>query len=122
MACIVIADDDVDIAEFISYSFQAAGHSVHTALDGASALALVRRHLPDLTVLDHMMPGLTGLQVAEAMRAGPLTAHTPILLITGSEVGEQAALVDRVVHKPLRPRQLAAIMTDMLAHATSGDR
>ena len=118
MARIVIADDDVDIAEFIAYSFQAAGHRVHTALDGACALALVRRHLPDLVVVDHMMPALTGLKVASALRADPLTADLPILMITGSEVIEQAALVDRLVHKPLRPRQLATIMTDMLTTTT----
>lgn len=73
MACIVIADDDVDVAAFISYSLEVAGHKVHTALDGVGALELVRRELPDLVVLDNGMPGMTGLEVVAALRAEPST-------------------------------------------------
>lgn len=123
MACIVIADDDVDVAAFITYSFEAAGHRVHTALDGAGALDLVRRHEPDLVVLDHSMPGMTGLEVAAALRADAGTAHLPILMITGSQLaGEEIGMVDRLVSKPLRPRQLAGIMADMLAQDAVGGR
>jgi CheY-like chemotaxis protein len=118
MATIVIADDDVDVAAFIAYSLEVAGHSVHTALDGTAALELVRRLLPDLVVLDHGMPGLTGLEVATALRADPATAGVLILMISGSDVDAgQAAVVDRLVRKPLRPRQLATLMTDMLVRA-----
>jgi len=123
MACIVIADDDVDVAAFITYSFEAAGHRVHTALDGPGALELVRRHGPDLVVLDHSMPGMTGLEVAAALRADASTAHLPILMITGSQIGElELATVDRCVSKPLRPRQLATIMADMLVPGAVGGR
>ncbi|HEX8343603.1 MAG TPA: response regulator [Actinoplanes sp.] len=115
MACIVIADDDVDVADFISYSFEAAGHKVHTALDGVSALGLARRYLPDLVVLDNGMPGLTGLEVVAALRGDAGTAHLPILMITASDLGDEAANVDMLVRKPLRPRQLTTLMADMLA-------
>ena len=118
MATIVIADDDVDVAAFIAYSLEVAGHSVHTALDGTAALDLARRLLPDLVVLDHGMPGMTGLEVAGALRADAATAHLLILMISGSDLdAEQAAVVDRLVRKPLRPRQLATLMTDMLVRA-----
>ena len=121
MACIVIADDDVDVAAFITYSFEAAGHRVYTALDGEGALDLVRRYEPDLVVLDHSMPGITGLEVAAALRQDPGTAHLPILMITGSRLsGDALAAVDRLVSKPLRPRELATIMADMLARDPSG--
>ena len=123
MACIVIADDDVDVAAFITYSFEAAGHRVYTALNGAGALDLVHRYEPDLVVLDHSMPGMTGLEVAAALRADPATAHLPILMITGSQLhGEEIATVDRLVSKPLRPRQLATIMADMLVQDAVGGR
>ena len=123
MACIVIADDDVDVAAFIGYSLEVAGHKVHTALDGVGALELARRELPDLVVLDHGMPGMTGLEVATALRADPRTAHLLILMISGSDLGPAAAVVDRVVRKPLRPRQLTTLMADMLAPAEpSGHR
>ena len=123
MACIVIADDDVDVAAFITYSFEAAGHRVYPALDGAGALDLVRRYEPDLVVLDHSMPGMTGLEVAATLRADPGTAHLPILMITGSQLGgAELGMIDRVVSKPLRPRQLATIMADMLAQDAVGGR
>lgn len=114
MACIVIADDDVDVAAFISYSFEVAGHRVYTALNGVAALDLIHRELPDLVVLDHGMPGMTGLEVAGAVRADPATAGLLILMISGSDLGPEAAIVDRLVKKPLRPRQLATLMADML--------
>jgi CheY-like chemotaxis protein len=122
MACIVVADDDTEIADFITYSFQTAGHTVYTVLDGVQALDLIRTHLPDLVVLDQLMPGLTGLQVAATLRADARTAQLPILMITASRMSEPNPLVDRLVTKPLRPRQLATIMTDMLARPTHDSR
>lgn len=115
MACIVIADDEVDVAAFIGYSLEVAGHEVHIALDGAGALELARRELPDLVILDHRMPGMTGLDVARTLRDDTGTAHLRILMISGSNLGPEAEIVDRIVSKPLRPRQLAALMADMLA-------
>lgn len=115
MACIVIADDDMELASFITYSFEAAGHDVRATLDGATALELIRKHRPDLVVLDNQMPGMTGLEVAAALRADPDTAGLPILMITACDVGDGVRLVDRLVPKPLRARQLAAVMTEMLA-------
>ncbi len=114
MAVIVVADDDAEIADFIRYSFEVAGHTVHTALDGVTALQLVHAHHPDLVVLDQSMPGLTGLQVAAALRARDDTAHVSVLMISGSEPDGVTGLVDRLVAKPLRPRELAGVMRELL--------
>jgi CheY-like chemotaxis protein len=114
MARIVVADDDVDVAAFITYSLEVAGHQVHTALDGVGALNLARRELPDLVVLDNGMPGMTGLEVVAALRAEPSTADLLILMISGNEFGAEASTVDRLVLKPLRPRELATLMAEML--------
>ena len=113
---IVVADDDIDIADLYAYSLEVAGHTVHTAVDGVSALQLVRQFLPDLVVLDQNMPGLTGLEVAAALRSDSRTADLPILMVTANGPKNAAALVDRLLTKPLAPRQLLGTMRDMLPH------
>jgi DNA-binding response OmpR family regulator len=122
MAVIVVADDDAEIADFIRYSFEVAGHTVHTALDGVAALRLVRAHRPDLVVLDESMPGLTGLQVAAELRARDDTADVPVVMISGSVPGDVTGLVDRLVAKPLRPRELAAVMRELFGAAENQPR
>ncbi len=113
MAVIVVADDDAEIADFIRYSLEVAGHTVHTALDGVCALQLVRAHRPDLVVLDQSMPGLTGLEVAARLRADADTATVPVLMISGNGPADATGLIDRLVAKPLRPRELAAVMREL---------
>jgi CheY-like chemotaxis protein len=114
MACIVIAGDDAEAAAFIGYSLEMAGHEVHTAHSGANVLGLVRRERPELVVLDHGPPGTTVLEVVTALRADPGTAPVLILLISDGDPGPEAAIVDRLVRKPLRPRQLAALTAGLV--------
>lgn len=124
MAVIVVADDDQDVADLITYAFERAGHTVRTVLDGTKALHLIQALLPDLVVLDHDMPGLTGSAIASALRANPSTVGTTVVMITGQDVAEAAGLVDRILVKPVGPRQLIAIVAEMLdisAPAPSAD-
>ncbi|GGQ47767.1 response regulator transcription factor [Couchioplanes azureus] len=121
MAVIVVADDDTDMAEFVSYSFEVAGHTVHTALDGATALELARSHRPDVVVLDHTMPGLTGVQVAEALRDDPATAGVAVIMVSGHPPDLAQGLVDRLVTKPMGPRELVKVIRDVLASRTPRD-
>lgn len=102
------------MADFVAYSFEAAGHTVHDARDGITALQLALTHRPDLVVLDHTMPGLTGLEVARALRAEPGTAGPPVIMISGTEPHDAAGLVDVLLPKPLRPRQLTSVIRDLL--------
>lgn len=120
MAVIVVADDDIDMADLIAYSFEVAGHTVHAARDGLTALQLVRSLLPDLVVLDQMMPGLTGLQVTAALRAHPGTAALPVVLVTANGGAGADQLVDRLVAKPMRPRELAGVIRDLLSGGGGG--
>lgn len=114
MAVIVVADDDIDLADLVAYSFEVAGHTVHAARDGMRALALVQACRPDLVVLDHAMPGLNGLEVAAALRAEPDTARVPVIMISANGPPATHGLVDRLIAKPLRPRQLAAVIRELL--------
>ena len=114
MATIVIADDDPDAADLVAYAFEGAGHTVRTVLDGASALRLIKELEPDVAVLDQNMPRMTGAEVVSAMRAHSPTMTTRILMITGSSQREMTAPVDRLLTKPVTPRQLTTVVADML--------
>ncbi len=67
---IVVADDDADIRELVTLKLAAAGYAVTSVCDGPAALEAIRRELPHLAVLDVLMPGMTGVEVCRALRAG----------------------------------------------------
>ena len=114
MATIVIADDDADVADLVAYAFERAGHTVRTVLDGAQALHLIKELQPEVAVLDHHMPGLTGSDVVTALRAYPATARMTVVMVTGSTSADETALIDRLLVKPVSPRQLTAVVAEML--------
>jgi two-component system response regulator MprA len=89
MPTILIADDDHALAAMLHQTLADEGYTVLTAADGNEVLAQAQAHRPDLVVLDWMMPGLSGLEVARRLRAGD---GTPILMLTARD-----AIEDRVV-------------------------
>ncbi|HEX5631831.1 MAG TPA: ATP-binding protein, partial [Gemmatimonadales bacterium] len=80
---IVVADDNVDAAESLAMVLRLRGHVVHTAHDGEGALALVRRTRPDVVLMDLGMPGLTGHEVACAIRQEPWGTGMTLVALTG---------------------------------------
>lgn len=78
----VVADDDPDIVDILTFNLETAGYDVATAADGAEAWDLVARTLPDLVVLDIMMPKLDGLQVLAELKANGATREIPVVLLT----------------------------------------
>lgn len=107
---ILVVDDDRDIADIIGYSLRKEGHRPTLAYSGEEALAVVERSLPDLVVLDVMLPGLSGFEVCRHLRArGPV----PVILLTAR--GEEADRVwgldlgaDDYMTKPFSHRELLA--------------
>lgn len=103
---ILIADDDADILALVSYRLRRAGYDVVTAADGEQALTLAQERKPALAVLDVMMPGLNGFQVAER-----LAGDIPVILLTArvqeADVarGFAAGAVD-YIRKPFSPQEL----------------
>jgi DNA-binding response OmpR family regulator len=79
---VLVADDDEDILQLLSFRLGRAGYRVVQARNGEEALRLALEHLPDLAVLDVMMPGLSGLEVTRELRANPPTSIMPIMLLT----------------------------------------
>jgi DNA-binding response OmpR family regulator len=110
---IVVAEDDRDIADLIAHYLQKAGWTAHVAPSGDEALAYIRRHPVDLVILDVMLPGLSGLEVCRALRAGEKTAALPIIMVTaraeetdriiGLDIG-----ADDYISKPFSPNELVA--------------
>ena len=79
---VLIADDEPDIIEILKYNLDKEGYQVITAKDGDEALDKARHHLPDLIVLDMMMPRKNGMEVCELLRAQPIFKETMIMFLT----------------------------------------
>ena len=82
MASIVLADDDEDLRAVYGPCLRAAGHSVWEAPGGAEAIELVRRHRPDLLVLDVWMPRVNGFEVLESLRHDPASSALTVLMLS----------------------------------------
>ncbi len=79
---VLVADDDEDILSLVSFRLARSGYDVITARNGTQALRLALERAPDLAVLDMMMPGMTGLEVTERLRASEQARTIPVILLT----------------------------------------
>lgn len=79
---ILLIEDEPNIIEAISFILSRAGWTVHSHSNGADAVSEVRRRQPDVVVLDVMLPGKTGFEVLQELRAGDDTAALPVLMLT----------------------------------------
>ncbi|MFB9181049.1 response regulator [Dactylosporangium sucinum] len=110
---ILVVDDDVDIARFIKVNLDLEGFEVLLAHDGETALDMIARRQPALAVVDWMMPQLDGLELTRRLRADPMTAPMPIILLTArgqtadKVIGLQAGADDYLV-KPFDTMELIA--------------
>lgn len=110
---VLVVDDDPDIRDLVTMKIASAGFDVRTAADGEAALAAARAFMPDLVLLDRMMPGLDGLQVCRMLRADPDLDRTLVLMLTAkareSDVRDGfAAGADGYITKPFSPCELLA--------------
>lgn len=108
---IVIAEDDPDILQLVAIRLERSGYEVLRAPDGERALQLVSEHIPDLVVLDVLMPKLTGLEVTRRIREDPATREIPVILLTARveeadlKQGFEAGATD-YLKKPFSPQDL----------------
>lgn len=110
---ILIVEDDEDIQQLVGYNLAKAGFQVLYAENGEQALASVKRELPDLMVLDIMLPSLNGLEVCKILRKDPQTKALPIIMLTakGEENDVTAGLdlgADDYITKPFSPKILVS--------------
>ena len=110
---ILVVDDEEDILELVRYNLARDGYRVVCAASGEQALSRAKSEPFDLIVLDLMLPGIDGLEVAKMLKSKPETRHIPIIMLTAK--GEEADIVtglelgaDDYVTKPFSPRILIA--------------
>ncbi|AKU09999.1 phosphate regulon transcriptional regulatory protein [Azoarcus sp. CIB] len=112
-ANILLVEDEPAIQELIAANLGRAGHHVVRAGDAETAQRIVRDALPDLVLLDWMLPGMSGIELARRLRADERTRTIPIIMLTarGEEQDKVAGLemgADDYITKPFSPRELVA--------------
>ena len=124
---ILVVDDEPEAVELVEFNLKQAGYEVATAADGAEALKRARAVLPNLIVLDVMLPEMDGLEVCKILRREAVTSAIPIIMLTA-----KAAEIDRVVGlelgaddyltKPFSPRELLLRVKKILARGQSEEK
>lgn len=120
MKTILLAEDEVDLRFIIKTTLESPNYRILEADDGEAALKIARQEKLDLVLLDWMMPGVSGIMVAQELRKNPETADVPIIMVTarsqrsdrdrGREVGTFAYLV-----KPFSPLELLNVVEEALS-------
>jgi len=116
---ILIADDEPNIVAAIEFLLKQRGHDVYTATDGAEALSIVERIVPDLVLLDVMMPQASGYEVCQNIRRRPEWRHIKVIMLSAkgrdSEVVRGLTLgADFYVTKPFSTRDLMSRIEGLL--------
>ncbi|MDP4185805.1 MAG: response regulator transcription factor [Bacteroidota bacterium] len=122
---ILLVDDEVDILEFISYNLEREGYKVYTAQNGLDALKIAEKKVPDLIILDVMMPEMDGIAACEELRKIPALQNTVIAFLTArgedySQIAGFDAGADDYITKPIRPKVLVSRVKALLKRTTSG--
>jgi len=123
---ILIADDEPDILEIISFNLEKEGYTVHTASNGNEAIEKARQLNPDLIILDIMMPGKTGVEVCQILRSQPAFKETLIIFLTAlsddaSQIKGLETGADDYVNKPISPKVLISRVNALFRRAGNGN-
>ncbi len=117
---ILLVDDNQDLLDLLRLNLKGAGFSIGTATNGMDAVRKARSLMPDLILLDLMLPELDGFGVCEVLRKDPTTSSIPILLLSGLTgqfarfTGLESGATD-FISKPAHPKHLVSRIKQMLA-------
>ena len=116
---ILIVDDEPDILELIEYNLKKEGYHVITATNGQQAVSEAKKHLPDLIILDIMMPKMDGIEACRIMRGMPEFKNTFMVFLTArseeySEIAGFNVGADDYIAKPIKPRALVSRINAIL--------
>jgi two-component system phosphate regulon response regulator PhoB len=119
---ILVVEDEKDIQELVRYNLAKEGYAVQCMTTGEEALRTIRASVPDLVILDLMLPGISGLDVCRSIKSDQATRQIPVVMLTAK--GEEADIVsglelgaDDYVTKPFSPRVLLARIRAVLRRA-----
>lgn len=126
MSKILVIEDEKDLADLLVFNLQKEGYRASSAFDGNSGLAAALADLPDLVILDLMLPGMMGTEICRELRRNPLSAGVPVLMLTarseeidrvvGFEVG-----ADDFLSKPFSMRELMLRVRAILRRASPAE-
>jgi two-component system, OmpR family, alkaline phosphatase synthesis response regulator PhoP len=124
---VLLVDDDPDIREFMSYNLKKEKYIVETAKNGEIALEKANKFMPDLIILDVMMPGMDGIQVCENLRSNEKTKDVLVCFLTArgedfSQIAGFDAGADDYISKPVKPTIFLKKIEAMLRRADSDSR
>ncbi len=125
VASILLVDDERDLLSLLDFNLRAAGFETLIATGGEQAIASLRRRVPDLVLLDLMLPDLPGTEVCRQIKAEPRTRHVPVVLLTakGAEVDRVVGFelgADDYITKPFSVRELVLRLQAVLRRAGPG--
>jgi DNA-binding response OmpR family regulator len=124
---VLVVDDEAPIRLLCRVNLEAEGMTVLEAAEGETGLELARSQLPDVVLLDVMMPGRSGWEVAEELLADDVTSGIPIIFLTArAEIRDRAKGIDLggvdYVTKPFNPVELAPLVEDLVRRVEGGER
>lgn len=124
---ILVVDDEQHIVELLQFNLEQAGYQVYTALSGEEAVKTCEARLPDLVLLDLMLPGIDGLEVCRQLKKNPQTSAIPIIMLTakGDEIDKVLGLelgADDYIVKPFGIRETLARVKALLRRSNVGAR
>ncbi|MBI4691450.1 MAG: response regulator [Nitrospirae bacterium] len=119
MSKIVVIDDEAFILMMIEDKLKKAGFKVVTLRESINAMSVVKNEMPDLIILDWMMPELSGIELCKMLKSDPKTNAIPVFMLTakGQEADEQLGFkcgVARYITKPFSPKALLEIIEETL--------
>ncbi len=108
---ILVVEDEQDILQLVTFHLQAEGFDTLTALNGVRGLELARAQMPDMILLDLMLPGMDGLEICKTLKRDPKTENIPVVMLTakGEEIDRIVGFelgADDYITKPFSPREL----------------
>jgi two-component system phosphate regulon response regulator PhoB len=123
---ILVVEDEKDLLDLMLFNLKQGGFDTVAASDGQQALELVRHRIPDLIMLDLMLPGVPGTEVCRQLKSSPRTKHVPVIMVTarGEEVDRVVGFelgADDFVSKPFSLRELLLRVRAVLRRGANGE-
>jgi DNA-binding response OmpR family regulator len=123
MSRILVVEDDTDIAELLRHYLERASHDVELLTQGQEAMPRLKDRLPDLLILDRMLPGLDGLEICRLVRASPTMADLPVMMVTAraeesDRIGGLESGADDYITKPFSAKEVVARVNALLRRSS----
>ena len=117
---VVLVEDEVNIAEAIRFLLSQEGWRVETLANGSGAVDVIRKALPDLVMLDVMLPGKSGFEILDELRSDPALGDMPVLMLTARGQSRDRAMaekagVSRFMTKPFSNSEMLDAVRDLIA-------